>query len=77
MTIPRNDTHKNTGNNNSQLGLMTPLKASHNGGCDDERIIALVKYLARRAAIEDFQMYTDAIAAPDKRTDGKWYDLTR
>ncbi|MGH1379126.1 MAG: hypothetical protein ACRBB3_09930 [Alphaproteobacteria bacterium] len=50
---------------------MTPLKPSHNGGCSDERVIALVKYLARRAAIEDFQMYTDALAAPDKRTDGK------
>ncbi len=71
MKISPDNPHKSSGTNDGQLGLMTPLKPSHNGGCSDERVIALVKYLARRAAIEDFQMYTDALAAPDKRTDGK------
>lgn len=71
MTIFPDNTHKNLGENNGQLGLMTPLKASHNGGCDDERIIALVKFLARRAAIEDYQFYMDAIATPDKITGGE------
>lgn len=71
MNIPPNNTHKKLGKNKSQIGLMTPLKASHNGGCDDERTIALVKFLARRAAIEDYQFYMDAIATPDKMTGGE------
>ena len=71
MTIFSDSTHNKLGENNGQLGLMTPDKASHNGGCSDERIIALVKLLARRAAIEDYQFYMDAIVTPDNMTGGE------
>lgn len=71
MSIFPDNTHKKLGKNKSPIGLMTPLKASHNGGCSDERIIALVKFLARRAAIEDYQFYMDALATPDKITGGE------
>lgn len=57
---------KSNGQNNVQIGLKTPFKESHNRSSSDERIIALVKFLARRAAEEDYQFYTDALASPDK-----------
>ncbi len=71
MNIFPSNEDKNFGKNKSQINLMTPCKASHNGVCEDERIIALVKLLARRAAVEDYQMYEDALASPDKIKGGK------
>ena len=38
-----------------KLDLKTPLNRSHNRGCSDERIIALVKYMARKAAEKDLR----------------------
>ena len=40
-----------------KLDLMTPLNRSHNRGCSEERIIALVKYMARKAAEKDLRKY--------------------
>jgi hypothetical protein len=51
--------------NEAQICLKTPLKASHNRGSDDEAIIALVKFLARRAAEEDYEFYRSALSNPD------------
>lgn len=51
--------------NKAQICLKTPLKASHNRGSDDEAIIALVKFLARRAAEEDYEFYRSALSNPD------------
>ncbi len=42
---------------------MTRCKESHNGALEDERIIALVKFLARCAAKEDFALYVNALAS--------------
>lgn len=56
----------NKGQKRCQIDLKTRLKASHNGGCNDERIIALVKFLARRAAVEDYQQHKRSSATPDK-----------
>ena len=52
--------------NNRQIDLKTPLNRSHNRDSDDERVKALVRFLARRAAVEDYRMYEGAIAPPDK-----------
>ena len=43
--------------------LMTQCKESHNEALEDERIIALIKFLARCAAKEDFALYIDALAS--------------
>ncbi len=51
--------------NNRQIDLKTRMKRSHNRDSDDERIKALVRFLARRAAVEDYRMYQDALASPD------------
>ncbi len=51
--------------NNRQIDLKTRMKRSHNRGSDDERIKALVRFLARRAAVEDYRMYQDALASPE------------
>lgn len=56
--------------NKRELDLKTPANRSHNSGSDDERIKAFVKFLARRAAVEDFRMYEDALAPPDKINGG-------
>lgn len=50
---------------NRQIDLKTPLNRSHNRDSDDERIKALVRFLARRAAVEDYRMYQDALVSPD------------
>ncbi|MBV1952631.1 MAG: hypothetical protein KUG64_10620 [Cycloclasticus sp.] len=71
MNIFPPNTGKNSGKEKGQIGLKTPLKASHNGASEDERIIALVKLLARRAAVEDYQMYEDALASPENIKGGK------
>ncbi len=42
---------------------MTRCKESHNGALEDERIIALIKFLARCAAEEDFAFYKAALAS--------------
>ncbi len=52
-----------------ELDLKTPIDRSHNRDSVDERVKALVRFLARRAAAEDYRMYQDALASPDK-TDG-------
>ncbi len=49
----------NNGSPVAQWGLKTPLNSSHNQD-EEERIIALVKLLARRAAEEDFEMHQNA-----------------
>jgi hypothetical protein len=61
---------KSNRKNNAQIDLMTPIKESHNRGSSDERMLALVKFLARRAAEEDYQFYLDALASPDKNKGG-------
>ena len=61
---------KSNGQNIVQIDLKTPPKESHNKGSSDEHIIALVKFLARRAAEEDYQFYMDALASPDKNKGG-------
>ena len=61
---------KPNGHNHVHTGLKTPLKESHNRSSDDERIIALVEFLARRAAEEDYRLYCDALASPDKEKNG-------
>ena len=43
--------------------LMTQCKQSHNEALEDERIIALIKFLARCAAEEDFALYQNALAS--------------
>jgi len=53
-----------------KLDLKTRTYRSHNSGSDDERIKAFVRFLARRAAAEDFRMYEDALAPPDKINGG-------
>ena len=47
------------------LVLQTPLNRSHNRDSGDERVKALVRFLARRAAVEDYRMYKRALAPPD------------
>lgn len=56
--------------NKTLICLKTPLKASHNRGSDDEAIIALVKFLARRAAEEDYEFYCSALSNPDIKDGG-------
>ena len=51
--------------NSRQIDLKTPRNRSHNRDSDDERIKALVRFLARRAAVEDYRMYQDALASPE------------
>ncbi len=60
----------NKGKKRSQIDLKTLIKRSHNRDSDDERIKALVRFLARRAAVEDYRMYQDALASPDKINGG-------
>ena len=48
------------------IDLKTPAKRSHNKDSCDERMIALVRFLARCAAEEDYRMYQDAHRPPDK-----------
>ncbi len=55
---------------NRQIDLKTPANRSHNRDNDDERIKALVRFLARRAATEDYRMHQDALAPPDKTNGG-------
>lgn len=47
------------------LVLQTPLKRSRNRDSDDEHIKALIRFLARRAAVEDYRMYQGALASPE------------
>ena len=54
-----------SGKNNVPMDLMTPFESSHNRGSDDDAIIALVKFLARRAAEEDYDFYRSALSNPD------------
>ena len=61
---------KSNRQNNAQIDLKTPHKESHNSSSSDENIIALVNFLARRAAEEDYQLYMDALASPDKEKGG-------
>ena len=61
---------KSNGQNNAPIGLKIPLNESHNRSSGDERIIALVQFLARRAAEEDYGSYRDALASPDKEKNG-------
>lgn len=56
--------------NKAHICLKTPLKASHNRGSSDEQIIALVKFLARRAAEEDYEFYRSALSNPDIENGG-------
>lgn len=56
---------------NAQFSLKTQQKESHNRGTDDvQQLIAFVKFLARRAAEEDFRLYTDSLASPDQENGG-------
>ena len=64
-TYPANKNKKN-----SALDLKTPVDRSHNRDSDDERIKALVRLLARRAAAEDYRMYEDTLAVPDIENNG-------
>lgn len=57
---------KTKGQNNAQIDLKTTLKESHNRSSNDKRMVALVKFLAQRAAEEDYQFYMDALASPNK-----------
>ena len=50
--------------------LKTPAKESHNQDSCDERMIALVRFLARCAAEEDYRMYQEARRPPDKTENG-------
>jgi len=47
------------------IDLKTPIDRSHNRDSDDERIIALVRFLARRAAEQDYRIYKRASASPE------------
>ncbi len=51
--------------NNGVVGLHCHQKRSHNLDSYDERITALVRFLARRAAEEDYRMYLEALQPPD------------
>ena len=51
--------------NNGVAGLHYHQKRSHNQDSYDERITALVRFLARRAAEEDIRMYQEALQPPD------------
>ncbi len=52
------------------LDLKTSVDRSHNRDSDDERIRALVRLLARRAAAEDYRMYEDTLATPGNENNG-------
>ncbi|MGH1470835.1 MAG: hypothetical protein ACRBCS_06555 [Cellvibrionaceae bacterium] len=52
--------------NKAQIGLKTHARQSHNVVSTDEKLIALVKLLARIEAQKDFQLYLDAIEASNK-----------
>lgn len=69
MDNPLIENNKNE-SNKALICLKTPLKASHNRGSDDEAIIALVKFLARRAAEEDYEFYRSALSNPDIENGG-------
>lgn len=59
----RNIKNRTSEPNQAHGDLMTRCKESHNGALEDERINALVKFLARCAAEEDFAFYVDALAS--------------
>jgi len=50
---------------NKQTQLKTPINRSHNRDISDERMIALVKFLARRAAEDDYNALQDLLASPE------------
>ena len=50
----------------TQHKLKTHTKESHNQGCSDEHIIALVKFLARCAAEDDYRATQELLATPEK-----------
>jgi hypothetical protein len=64
-TLPASKNKKN-----SALDLKTPIHRSHNRDSDDERIKALVRLLARRAAADDYRMYENTLATPDIEDNG-------
>ncbi len=50
--------------------LKTLVKESHNQDACDEHVIALVRFLARCAAEEDYRLYQDTRRPPDKTDNG-------
>jgi hypothetical protein len=69
MDNPLNKNIEN-GAKKAPINLKTRLKASHNRVSDDEAIIALVKFLARRAAEEDYKCYRCALGNPYTKDGG-------
>ncbi len=55
---------------NQVVDLKNHHQRSHNPRTEDERIIALVRFLARRAAEEDYRKFVDAPQSPDKNKGG-------
>ncbi len=51
---------------NKQTQLKTPTNRSHNRDSSDEHIIALVKFLARCAAEDDYRATQELLATPEK-----------
>lgn len=58
------------GKKSRAIDLKTPVYRSHNRDSEHERIKALVRFLARRAAVEDHRMVQDALAHPDNKNSG-------
>lgn len=65
-----NTSPSNKNKKNYALDLKTPIDRSHNRDSNDERIKALVRFLARRAAAEDYRMVQDASASPETKDGG-------
>lgn len=65
-----NKPSRKTDKNNGAVDLISTQKQSHNGLSHDERIIALVKFLARRAAEDDYRKIDEAQPLPDKTQGG-------
>lgn len=57
---PMNDLRRDKEIKNRDHGLKTHIESSHNQK-EHEHMVALVKFLARRAAEEDFKQYLDAL----------------
>ncbi|WP_444994768.1 hypothetical protein [Aliikangiella sp. IMCC44359] len=54
-----------------EINLKTPFKESHNGASIDERIIALVKLMARQTAERDFRKLNKKRHSPKSKKGGK------
>lgn len=57
VAMSKSPKNRNKTKTNEMMDLKTHSIASHNQGSSDARIIALVKFLARHAAEEDYRQH--------------------